>query len=66
MEEARRLKQHGLTAGELTRFKSAMMRDSEQLAQPRGFVPSLENLSFVMEHDALGHVVMDQVRATRR
>ena len=62
VEEARRLKQHGLTAGELTRFKSAMMRDSEQLAQQAGFVPSLENLDFVMEHDALGHVVMDQVQ----
>ena len=32
VEEARRLKQHGLTLGELTRFKSAMMRDSEQLS----------------------------------
>jgi predicted Zn-dependent peptidase len=62
VEEARRLKQHGLTPGELTRFKSAMMRDSEQLAQQAGFVPSLENLDFVMEHDALGHVVMDQVQ----
>ena len=48
--EARRLKQYGLTPGELTRFKSAMMRDSEQLAQQAGFVPSLENLDFVMEH----------------
>jgi len=62
VEEARRLKQYGLTPGELTRFKSAMMRDSEQLAQQAGFVPSLENLDFVMEHDALGHVVMDQVQ----
>ena len=62
VEEARRLKQYGLTNGELTRFKSAMMRDSEQLAQQAGFVPSLENLDFVMEHDALGHVVMDQVQ----
>jgi predicted Zn-dependent peptidase len=62
VEEARRLKQYGLTSGELTRFKSAMMRDSEQLAQQAGFVPSLENLDFVMEHDALGHVVMDQVQ----
>jgi len=62
VEEARRLKKFGLTAGELTRFKSAMMRDSEQLAQQAGFVPSLENLDFVMEHDALGHVVMDQIQ----
>ena len=61
VEEARRLHQCGLTPGELSRFKSAMMRDSEQLAQQAGFVPSLENLDFVMEHDALGHVVMDQV-----
>ena len=44
------------------RFKGAMMPDSEQLAQRAGFVPSLENLDFVMEHDALGHVVMDQVQ----
>jgi hypothetical protein len=57
VEEARRLQQCGLMAGELARFKSAMMRDSEQLAQQAGFVPSLENLDFVMEHDALGHVV---------
>ena len=62
VEEARRLQQCGLTPGELSRFKSAMMRDSEQLAQQAGFVPSLENLDFVMEHDALGHVVMDQVQ----
>jgi hypothetical protein len=32
------------------------------LAQQAGFVPSQENLDFVMEHDALGHVVMDQVQ----
>ena len=62
VEEARRLQQCGLTPGELQRFKGAMMRDSEQLAQQAGFVPSLENLDFVMEHDALGHVVMDQVQ----
>jgi len=61
VEEARRLQQCGLMPGELSRFKLAMMRDSEQLAQQAGFVPSLENLDFVMEHDALGHVVMDQV-----
>ena len=62
VEEARRLQQKGLTPGELSRFKAAMMRDSEQLAQQAGFVPSLENLDFVMEHDALGHVVMDQIQ----
>jgi hypothetical protein len=62
VEEARRLQKCGLTPGELQRFKGAMMRDSEQLAQQAGFVPSLENLDFVMEHDALGHVVMDQVQ----
>lgn len=61
VEEARRLQKCGLTQGELSRFKAAMMRDSEQLAQQAGCVPSLENLDFVMEHDALGHVVMDQV-----
>ena len=61
VEEARRLQKCGLTRGELARFTAAMMRDSEQLAQQAGCIPSLENLDFVMEHDALGHVVMDQV-----
>ena len=61
VEEARRLQEFGLTSSELDRFKAAMLRDSEQLAQQAGCVPSLENLDFVMEHDACGHTVMDQV-----
>jgi len=61
VEECRRLQKFGLTPSELERFKAAMLRDSEQLAQQAGCVPSLENLDFVMEHDACGHVVMDQV-----
>jgi predicted Zn-dependent peptidase len=62
VEEARRLQLHGLTPSELDRFKAAMIRDSEQLAQQAGCVPSVENLDFVMEQDACGHVVMDQVK----
>ena len=61
VEESRRLQKFGLTPSELDRFKAAMLRDSEQLAQQAGCVPSLENLDFVMEQDACGHVVMDQV-----
>ena len=61
VEEARRLQKFGLTPSELDRFKAAMLRDSEQLAQQAGSVPSLENLDFIMEQDACGHVVMDQV-----
>ena len=39
VEEARRLQLHGLTPSELDRFKAAMIRDSEQLAQQAGCCP---------------------------
>jgi predicted Zn-dependent peptidase len=60
--EARRLARAGITPGELSRYAAAMLRDSEQLAGQSGSVPSLDNLDFVMESDALGHTVMDQVQ----
>lgn len=60
MEEVRRLQKFGVTAGELERYKAALLRDSEQLAQQAGSVPSLDNLDFVMDSLAQSHVVMDQ------
>jgi len=60
LEEVRRLHAHGITAGELMRYKAALLRDSEQLAEQAGAVPSIDNLDFVMESDLLGHTVMDQ------
>mmetsp|Transcript_39203 Transcript_39203/g.47468 ORF Transcript_39203/g.47468 Transcript_39203/m.47468 type:complete len:1112 (+) Transcript_39203:2-3337(+) len=63
VEEVRRLYQHGCTEAELTRYSAALMRDSEQLAQQSGRVPSVDNLDFVMEQHALGHTVMDQAKA---
>lgn len=60
MEEVRRLYAHGITPGELLRYKAALLRDSEQLAEQAGSVPSIDNLDFVMESDILGHTVMDQ------
>jgi predicted Zn-dependent peptidase len=62
VSEARRLARSGVTPGELARYSAAMLRDSEQLAGQSGSVPSLDNLDFVMESDALGHTVMDQVQ----
>lgn len=38
----------------------ALLKDSEQLAAMIDNVPSVDNLDFVMESDALGHTVMDQ------
>jgi len=52
----------GVTPGELERYREALLRDSEQLAEQSGTVPSVDNLDFVMESDALGHTVMDQVQ----
>ena len=62
LAETRRLARHGVTPAELRRYSAALQRDSEQLAQQSGTVPSVDNLTFVMESDALGHVVMDQVQ----
>ncbi|KAG9457466.1 hypothetical protein H6P81_001974 [Aristolochia fimbriata] len=56
----RRLKEFGVTQGELARYMDALLKDSEQLAAMIDNVPSVDNLDFIMESDALGHTVMDQ------
>lgn len=63
IQEVRRLQRHGVTAAELERYKSALLRDSEQLAEGADSVPSLDNLEFVMESLALGHAVLEQRQA---
>ncbi|KAK3034043.1 hypothetical protein RJ639_032965 [Escallonia herrerae] len=60
VHEVRRLKEYGVTKGELTRYMDALLKDSEQLAAMIDNVSSVDNLDFVMESDALGHIVMDQ------
>lgn len=60
VQEVRRLKEFGVTKGELTRYMDALIKDSEQLAAMIDSVPSVDNLDFIMESDALGHTVMDQ------
>ncbi len=66
VQEVRRLQKYGVTGGELERYKSALLRDSEQLAEQAASVPSADNLDFVMESLALGHIIIDQkeVRAS--
>ena len=58
--QVRRLKEFGVTKGELARYIDALLKDSEQLAAMIDNVPSVDNLDFIMESDALGHSVMDQ------
>lgn len=41
----------------------ALLKDSEQLAAMIDNVSSLDNLDFVMESDALGHTIMDQMQS---
>ncbi|CAM0909938.1 unnamed protein product [Alopecurus aequalis] len=60
VHEVRRLKEFGVTMGEMTRYMDALIKDSEQLAMMIDSVPSVDNLDFIMESDALGHTVMDQ------
>ncbi|XP_016500156.1 stromal processing peptidase, chloroplastic isoform X1 [Nicotiana tabacum] len=60
VQEVRRLKEFGVTKGELARYTDALLKDSEQLAAMIDNVSSVDNLDFVMESDALGHTVMDQ------
>lgn len=38
----------------------ALLKDSEQLSAMIDNVSSVDNLDFIMESDALGHIVMDQ------
>lgn len=59
VQEARRLQRFGVTPAELERYKSALLRDSEQVAEGAASVPSLDNLEFVMESLALGHTVLE-------
>lgn len=63
VQEVRRLQRFGVTTAELERYKSALLRDSEQLAEGAASVPSLDNLEFVMESLALGHTVLEQREA---
>ncbi|OVA08777.1 Peptidase M16 [Macleaya cordata] len=60
VHEVRRLKEFGVTKGELARYMDALIKDSEHLAAMIDNVPSVDNLDFIMESDALGHTVMDQ------
>ncbi|KAH9624735.1 hypothetical protein KSS87_002449 [Heliosperma pusillum] len=62
VQEVRRLKEFGVTKGELARYRDALLKDSEHLAAMIDNVPSVDNLDFVMESDALGHKVMDQLQ----
>ncbi|XP_010494175.1 PREDICTED: stromal processing peptidase, chloroplastic-like [Camelina sativa] len=62
VQEVRRLKEFGVTKGELTRYMDALLKDSEHLAAMIDNVSSVDNLDFVMESDALGHTVMDQTQ----
>uniref|UniRef100_A0A804PW31 Stromal processing peptidase, chloroplastic n=1 Tax=Zea mays TaxID=4577 RepID=A0A804PW31_MAIZE len=62
VHEVRRLKEFGVTMGEMTRYMDALIKDSEQLAMMIDSVPSVDNLDFIMESDALGHTVMDQLQ----
>lgn len=58
--QVRRLKEFGVTKGELARYLDALLKDSEQLAAMIDNVSSVDNLDFIMESEALGHTVMDQ------
>ena len=60
--QVRRLKEFGVTNGELTRYLAALLKDSEHLAAMVDSVASVDNLEFIMESDALGHTVMNQLQ----
>lgn len=63
VEEVRRLQRFGVTAGELDRYRQALLRDSEQAAEQADSVPSSDTLDFIMESLALGHTVITQREA---
>ena len=65
VQEVRRLQRFGVTAGELERYKMALLRDSAQAAEQALSVPSADNLDFIMESLALGHTVLDQRQVWR-
>ena len=60
VQEVRRLQRFGVTAGELERYKMALLRDSAQAAEQALSVPSADQLDFIMESLALGHTVLAQ------
>ncbi|KAK1288289.1 hypothetical protein QJS10_CPB19g01336 [Acorus calamus] len=59
VHEVRRLKEFGVTEGELARYLGALLKDSEHSAAMVDSIPSVDNLDFIMENDALSHTVMD-------
>ena len=63
VQEVRRLQRYGVTAGELERYRVALLRDSEQAAEQAASFSSDNNLNFVMESLALGHTVQHQSQA---
>ena len=63
--QVRRLKEFGVTNGELTRYLAALLKDSEHLAAMVDSVASVDNLEFIMESDALGHTVMNQLQGMK-
>ena len=46
----------------MTRYMDALIKDSEQLSIMIDSVPSVDNLDFIKESDALRHTVMDQLQ----
>ncbi|KAJ4845649.1 hypothetical protein Tsubulata_036223 [Turnera subulata] len=62
VQEVRRLKEFGVTKGELTRYMDALLKDSEHMAAMIDNISSVDNLEVIMENDALGHTVMDQIQ----
>jgi hypothetical protein len=62
MFQVRRQKKFGVTMGEMTRYMDVLIKDSEQLAMMIDSVPSVDNLDFVMESNALGHTVLYQLQ----
>lgn len=65
MQEVRRLQRFGVTAGELDRYRLALLRDSEQAAEQADSVPSSDTLDFLMESLTLGHTVITQREVSR-
>jgi hypothetical protein len=47
--------------GEITSYMDALIKYSEQLAMMMDSVRSVDNFDLIMESDALGRIVMDQL-----
>ncbi|RZC65954.1 hypothetical protein C5167_009648 [Papaver somniferum] len=60
VHEVRRLKEFGVTKGELARYLDALIKDSEHSAAMIDNIQSVGHLDSIMETDALGHTVTDQ------